>query len=134
MVGHVVTQPVDGALRLRRPIGRREGEAVVRSGVQRVHLSSDNKRPTQKKTIDERRRAGSDGDKTPQRRTSMVMPSSHLPSTHRSKLSMPMNQSGDGTILAISETCAASIYERRLATPRTTSASRRDVFAICITI
>ena len=38
------------------------------------------------------------------RLTSMVMPSSHLPLTHKLKLSMPMNQSGDGTILEMSDT------------------------------
>lgn len=36
--------------------------------------------------------------------TSIVMLSSQLPFTHRSKLSIPINQSGDGTILDMSDT------------------------------
>lgn len=40
------------------------------------------------------------------------MLSSQFPLTHRSKLSIPINQSGDGTIRVINETCnnKASIY------------------------
>jgi hypothetical protein len=36
--------------------------------------------------------------------TSMVILSSHFPLIHRSNPSMPINQSGEGTILEISET------------------------------
>lgn len=34
----------------------------------------------------------------------MVMPSSHLPLTHKSNPSIPMNQSGEGVILEMSDT------------------------------
>ena len=41
--------------------------------------------------------------------TLMATLSTHWPSMHRLKLSRPMNQSGDGTIRAASDTCWAKM-------------------------
>ncbi|MPC31384.1 hypothetical protein E2C01_024672 [Portunus trituberculatus] len=82
----------DSLLGCRGPIWRSEGQPIVRASVKRVnlghyhHVSSSHTPPTCILTL-----------------------STQLPSSHRSKLSTPTNQSGEGTILDTNDTCHGNI-------------------------